>query len=221
MASNVLSKLLLPAVGSPSIYETLRQYDQSSDQSDLEDGIALDEENLRAGFQDYEIGDALANNTASRMNISTNPARAKDEAWQASKRLPLGSPKPVEADDLDDEVPQSLLIEDDEAALPIPSKRQRKAIPPPVPGPITRSSRAKWRATQEQQRLHHDLEPDQVRRGQSIRKGQTIGMIDPKEKAMWRWTNVENLDNFLKDVYDYFVGNGIWCILLSRVLNLL
>ena len=111
MASNVLSKFLPPAFGSPSIYETLRQYDHS-DQSDLEDGIALDEENLRAGFQDYEIGDALANNTASRMNISTYPARAKDEAWQASKRLPLSSgrpspsPKPVEADDLDDEVPQ-------------------------------------------------------------------------------------------------------------------
>jgi len=46
-------------------------------------------------------------------------------------------------------------------------------------------------------------------------------MIHPKEQAMWRWANVENLDNFLKDVYDYFLGNGIKCILLGRVLNLL
>ncbi|OAX81033.1 hypothetical protein ACJ72_04627 [Emergomyces africanus] len=38
---------------------------------------------------------------------------------------------------------------------------------------------------------------------------------------MWRWANVENLDNFLADVYDYFLGNGIKSILLSRVLNLL
>jgi autophagy-related protein 9 len=38
---------------------------------------------------------------------------------------------------------------------------------------------------------------------------------------MWRWANVEDLDNFLKDVYTYFLGNGIWSILLTRVLNLL
>jgi len=38
---------------------------------------------------------------------------------------------------------------------------------------------------------------------------------------MWRWANVENLDNYLKDVYMYFMGNGIWCIGLGRALNLL
>jgi autophagy-related protein 9 len=48
-----------------------------------------------------------------------------------------------------------------------------------------------------------------------------MAMIDPKEKAMWMWANVENLDNFLKDVYTYFLGNGIWSILLNRALSLL
>ena len=38
---------------------------------------------------------------------------------------------------------------------------------------------------------------------------------------MWRWTNVQNLDNFLNDVYNYYIGKGIWSILLARVLNLL
>jgi autophagy-related protein 9 len=53
--------------------------------------------------------------------------------------------------------------------------------------------------------------------------GQHPGLanVDPKKKAMWRWANVEDLDNFLKDVYTYFLGNGIWSILLTRVLNLL
>lgn len=41
----------------------------------------------------------------------------------------------------------------------------------------------------------------------------------PAEKAMWRWVNVENLDNFLREVYDYFLDCGIWSILLSRALK--
>ncbi len=48
-----------------------------------------------------------------------------------------------------------------------------------------------------------------------------MSMMDPKERALWMWANVENLDNFLQDVYDYFLGNGIWSVLLSRLLNLL
>jgi autophagy-related protein 9 len=43
----------------------------------------------------------------------------------------------------------------------------------------------------------------------------------PKEKATWRWINVTNIDNFINDVYDYYTGAGIWCILLARVLDLL
>jgi len=46
-------------------------------------------------------------------------------------------------------------------------------------------------------------------------------VVDPSERAMWKWSNVEDLDNFLIDVYDYYLGNGIWSIILSRFLNLL
>jgi hypothetical protein len=28
-----------------------------------------------------------------------------------------------------------------------------------------------------------------------------LGLIDPKERAMWKWVNVENLDVFLQEVY--------------------
>lgn len=227
MASNILSKFLPPALGSPSVYETLQQYDHSSDQSDLEEraGTALDEENLGAGFQDFELGDALT--TTSHMNASTNKPKAKGRTHLVSKRVPLGkrqpssSPRSFEPDELDDEVPQSLLIEDDEDVRQTANKRQHGTLPPPVPGPITSSARAKWQVTQEQQRLHHDSEPARVRHRGPDGRGQPANMVDPKEKAMWRWANVENLDNFLKDIYDYFIGNGIWCIILSRALNLL
>ncbi|KAG0220235.1 autophagy protein atg9 [Mortierella sp. NVP41] len=41
------------------------------------------------------------------------------------------------------------------------------------------------------------------------------------ELAMWKWVNVENLDNFLAKVYNYYVGKGMYTILLERCLNLL
>lgn len=227
MASNILSKLIPPVAGSPSVYETLRQYDESSDQSDLEEraGMALDEENLGSGFQDYELDDALADATASHMDSSTRLTKMKRKSRRTSKRLSSDhglrsqSPKLVETDDLDDEVPQSLLIEDDEDVVPAPERHHHRTTRPPVSGPIIKGARAKWKTTQEQQRLHQDVNPQVI---QHVgRRGHVFGMIDPKEKALWRWANVENLDNFLKDVYDYFLGNGIWCILLSRALNLL
>lgn len=44
--------------------------------------------------------------------------------------------------------------------------------------------------------------------------------LPPKERAMWMWANVTNLDIFLQDVYDYYLGNGWYCIALQRFLNL-
>ncbi|KAK3805013.1 MAG: APG9-domain-containing protein [Benniella sp.] len=45
--------------------------------------------------------------------------------------------------------------------------------------------------------------------------------MDAAELAMWKWVNVENLDNFLARVYEYYVGKGMYTILLERCLNLL
>lgn len=42
-----------------------------------------------------------------------------------------------------------------------------------------------------------------------------------KERALWRWVNVEDLDQFLDHVYRYYQGKGIWTIGLEKVLNLL
>ncbi|KAF8985593.1 autophagy protein atg9 [Entomortierella lignicola] len=45
--------------------------------------------------------------------------------------------------------------------------------------------------------------------------------MNAAELAMWKWVNVENLDSFLAKVYDYYVGKGMYTILLERCLNLL
>ncbi|KAI7898327.1 autophagy protein Apg9-domain-containing protein [Cokeromyces recurvatus] len=41
------------------------------------------------------------------------------------------------------------------------------------------------------------------------------------DRTMWRWANVENMDDFFQRVYEYYQGKGIYCILLARFLNLL
>ncbi|TIB40095.1 hypothetical protein E3P86_00822 [Wallemia ichthyophaga] len=38
--------------------------------------------------------------------------------------------------------------------------------------------------------------------------------------AMWKWVNVQNLDKFLQDAYGYYTNKGIYCIILTRALNL-
>ena len=223
MASAFFSRL----PGEPSVYEALREQD-ASDQSDLEEraGMALDEENLGAAFHDYELDDTLAEvatspPSASRAGSVHGPANRRLAEISQSRGRPRAPRSSAVPEELDDDVPSSLLFEGSQEPDPGVRRHQRPGIPPPVQGPPSRESRAKWQATQEQQRLHEDTRGWQLRGRQTLRRNPLMATIDPKEQAMWRWANVQNLDNFLKDVYDYFIGNGIWCILLSRSLNLL
>ncbi|WAQ88196.1 hypothetical protein PtA15_9A322 [Puccinia triticina] len=65
----------------------------------------------------------------------------------------------------------------------------------------------------------HSNHPDQQQQNRNHPAGhQPLG---PKEMALWRWVNVDDLDEFLQDVYSYYVGNGIWAIGLSRLSNLM
>ena len=226
MASKLFSKILPPATGE-SIYETLQQNDESSDQSDVEEraGMALDEENLREGFNDYELTNAdLGSMPSSKIESSEHiggqrTARARARGAHDQSGLVK---KKVAVEDLDDDVPQSLLFEGDRPQVTASREQGLPSIPAPVPVPKISDTRPKWQAAQELQRRRVDVDTLQSPRLKSPpRKVHAAGVAHPREKAMWRWANVENLDNFLKDVYDYFLGNGIWCILLSRALNLL
>jgi len=226
MASDILSRFLPPAAREPSIYQTLAQREDESDQSDLEEraGISLDEENLSTGFHDYELDDAIADAAASQVapSKSRRTSRQNEEHEPRGTNFQTRAPHPsLNLDEVDDEVPQSLLIEDGHDAPPVPTARQTQALPPPVPGPSSRGTQARWQAAQEQQRLYQDTLPRQAQLRMQHQGGHPMSMMDPKERALWMWANVENLDNFLQDVYDYFVGNGIWSIFLSRLLNLL
>ncbi|KZF21871.1 autophagy-related protein 9 [Xylona heveae TC161] len=246
MASNLLSRLLPSAAGSPSVYETLRQQDHASDGSDIEEraGMALDEQNLDEPFHDYDLEHALADATESQVTTESTAfpkdyrGRSTTSPQAGPSKGPLGrgisrpkwmkgSPRGLDAEEPDDDVPQSLLIEGGDAARPTalgnsPSRRAHITLAdPPVPGLPTREARKQWETTRTQQQLHPDMQIPRARRQPTVPAGAGLMAANPKEKAMWMWANVEDLDNFLKDVYDYFLGNGIWCIMLSRALNLL
>jgi autophagy-related protein 9 len=237
MTSNLLSRLLPTNPAGRSIYDDLRAHDEATE-SDIEEqaGLALDEENL--GFRDDELGGADAfNGEDSRITTESAAFLTGQQAQQQregshQRRNPRGarsrwlaqSPRLLE-EDPDDDVPASLLIEgDDMPGLNAPSQARTKSVVTQrkqnaIPGPSTRETRAHWEAAQAQQRLHQDEENVQ---GPPQPARQNIGLLagSPKERAMWRWINVINLDNFMMDVYEYFVGAGMWCIVLERVLSL-
>ena len=233
MTSNLLSRLLPANPQGRSIYDDLRAHDE---ESDLEEqaGLALDEENLR--FRDDELGAADAFGEDSRITTEStaflptnqhntqagtaNVPRAKSRSrWMAQ------SPRLLEEDG-DDDVPASLLIEGNEPPAPsTPTKpRPRQGNAPKrhtaIPGPSNRETRAHWEAAQAQQRLHNE---EDISPGLSQPTRHNFGPLSgsAREKAMWRWINVVNLDGFIEEVYEYYIGAGIWCIVLDKALNLL
>lgn len=238
MASNILSRLLPTNPSARSIYDDLRAHDEASE-SDIEEraGLALDEENL--GFHDDELGNAdvfngedsriTAESTAFLAQQQNQPRRPGTERKGRSQRghskWLTQSPRLLEEDG-DDDVPASLLIEGNDNPGPSgpsqPRVRQtrKQKRQPAIPGPSTRETRAHWETAQVQQRLHHDDDEGIHEEPHAIRPKPGLLTGSPREKAMWRWINVTNLDNFIKEVYDYYTGAGIWCIVLEKALNL-
>lgn len=136
------------------------------------------------------------------------------------KQMP---PPPSEIDE-DDDVPESLLL-DPGTKKKAGQRSRRKSrgaqleeLPPPVPGPASRTAQKQWRKTKNHQRLHDDVEGGAAVPHERV-AGNALLIADPKDKAMWKWANVQNLDVFLAEVYEYYEQNGIWSILLKRALN--
>ncbi|PGH26567.1 hypothetical protein AJ80_01696 [Polytolypa hystricis UAMH7299] len=238
MASNLLSRFLSAnSVASRSVYEAIEQDDRDAEEMDLEAraGMSVDEENLGAHFNEYELDAALADASETQSGTQgshflqqlspKSPVAFSRKSNPQNQRWGQTSPRATEPDEGDDDVPASLLIEGgrDEDAPPPPP-------PPPnhitledqaIPGPSTREARHHWDTTRSHQPIH-SVPPRIFPLSDAPRRRRNgLPVVDPKEEAMWRWANVENLDNFLKDVYVYFLGNGIWSIVLNRVLNLL
>ncbi|KAJ5631241.1 Autophagy-related protein 9 [Penicillium longicatenatum] len=239
MSSNILSRFL-PPTDSPSVYEAIREHDAESDSSDVEERAGMGPMGDQENYSDGELEDALADARDSELSSPTaallgrpspktnprgSPSVSRRRKPSRPRWMTQASPQGYELDDRDEDVPQSLLVEghDDEdlkSRLPPPPQMMpsRSRTPSPRPSPHPAPPR-RWETSHNRQPSDTDNRHPWTRwfYGQHL----SLANVDPKKKAMWRWANVEDLDNFLKDVYIYFLGNGFWSILLSRALNLL
>ncbi|KAJ5168051.1 Autophagy-related protein 9 [Penicillium canariense] len=241
MSSNILSRFL-PPTDSPSVYEAIREHDAGSDSSDVEERAGLVHgEDHRDHFSDREedaLVDAAQNETSSpsagllgprSLGKSTDrhgsPSHNRRRKLSRPRWMTQPSPPGYELDDRDEDVPLSLLVEghDDEdlkSRLPPPPHSMPSRSRTPSPHPSPQPERPRWE-THQTQPISDTAGAHPVARWFIARQHPSLSNTDPEKKAMWRWANVEDLDNFLKDVYTYFLGNGFWSILLSRALNLL
>lgn len=228
MASNIFSRLIPD--NSPSIYEAIRG-EEETESLDLEEGgggIALDEDNLeRNGLRlESDQIDRVENQISLEDSPSPSESKRTSSSTKRARAHKKSKSRDHDPDEDNDDVPASLLIEIDEpgkASSPVLDTRQTAYTDTiPVAGNATGAAQAKWRATQNQQRLYQDQNtrpPYSVR--PSLPPSRTNILLDPRERALWRWTNVQNLDNFLHDVYGYYQGKGMYSTLLSTTLGLL
>jgi autophagy-related protein 9 len=227
MASNLLSRLLPSASDEPFETEPLHpEHRRRSSSTDERNQMDIDEENFGARFEEQDLAHLLEEASSSQMttesravspdtkrNVPGMSAASRAPAW----RLPTQA-RPLPLDD-DDDVPQSLLLEGGHDAGPS-TKQRNEGLPMPVPGPATRQTRAQWEATRTQQRLHKE-DRGTARARAFVHTGRPgHSAADAKEKALWLWVNQTDLDNYMRQVYDYYTGCGIWSILLRRVLML-
>ena len=228
MASNLLSRLLPSASDETLEREPLNTQDRrDSSSTDARHEMDIDEENFGARFEEQDLAHLLAEASSSQMTtesraVSPDAKRNAQPGTAVPSRAPAwrqpAPARPVAMDD-DDDVPQSLLLEGGLDAGPNANQRVG-VLPMPVPGPSTRQTRAQWETTRTQQRLHNEERGSAPARawGNTSRPGHFAA--DPKEKALWMWVNQTDLDTYMKEVYEYYVGCGIYSMLLRRVLTL-
>jgi autophagy-related protein 9 len=188
----------------------------------------LDEENLNHNFHEYDLENAEGlgvDDSHHTLGERGNPTRGGQGHSRNGPRRAGGSAWPIHDEDGDNDVPASLLVEhhDEPAGIHGQQRRTRGGGHRPHAIPGSSKARAQWETAQAHQRLHNDDVPGLGQRIKDAPGTFLTGVISgsAKKKAEWRWANVSNLDNFVKDVYDYYLGCGIWCIILERILHLL
>ena len=221
-ASRVLSRLLPVADGDVSVLEGLRN--TTYRQSDVESHPGRATEDLF--HDDEEFPDRMFFEGANDEDRFDPAAHSPPQppSSQDSPTLDRIRPKWLEdqrnrrIDEDEDVPPVSLLLDpNDKPGLSRPVTRGER--------PTKSAIEAKWRAAQEQQGLHAAPSSRQgTNRGRRSQASTTQAQIlqpDRRAEAMWLYTNANNLDAFLLEVYQYYVNHGIWSILLSRAISLL
>lgn len=195
MASRILSRFLPNT--EPGFFDHGHEHDGHGH------GLPEDVEDfnyLRASG-DHELDALLAE--AEQTDHILNP---RSPEWKRDSSIPHS--------DVEDDVPHSLLMEPGTA----PRDVGRGGPSQPSAARAAARTEEQWRRAQTGQPLHDDstvLRRD-PKKGTRLRSN-----VDAKEQAMWMWTNVQDLDAFLLELYNYYAAHGIWSILLSRAITLL
>ena len=206
-ASRVLSRLLPVAEGDVSVplYESVRR--DMARRPDIEaQGIALDGEPFHDEDDDpdamlYDLQTDHKPKPQAAMSPTDHAKRYRDDRH---------------ADDED--VPESLLLEARGR-----SRLDRISRHQPTSSRQARTD-AQWRAAQEHHGLHNTRQGGPGRSTSAASRNAPVASppvyADPAAEAVWLYTNASNLDAFLLEVYQYYIGHGIWSIVLTRVLSL-
>jgi autophagy-related protein 9 len=233
MASHILSRML-PSASEEGPEPQLRQPEHDYD-LEAAHAMAIDEENLEGNFEEQDLEQLLADAIASDAgteapNFASPEQGLRKPAKTGSKRRPkwMGdSPGTAIQEDDDNDVPESLMLEGKKEKPSTRRYSQRKLSSharddsiPPVPGPNTPAVRNQWETTRAQQPLYSN---GPHRTPPSVGRIPGAGFLtaDPKQRALWKWANVENLDNFLESVYAYYEEHGVWSICLRRAIQLM
>ncbi|KAH6681235.1 autophagy protein Apg9-domain-containing protein [Plectosphaerella plurivora] len=152
------------------------------------------------------------------------PNRNNDST--ASPRTTAGGSRPTawrdQEDEADNDVPGSLLVELHGPRPPIHADKRLDTSQPRNRGAAFNNPPRQGRTYADRPRHPVKALPKASPRANPMRLGTTnrTAIRDPRELALWRWANVTNLDVFMKDVYEYYLGSGFWCIICERVLHL-
>lgn len=175
-------------------------------------------------LHDTELGHSFEDSAASTRTRERSMIESDDDS-ESEEEPPLlhnnGLSESHFMDHLDSMAPHELDADDVPMSLLVQPEPQRRASAGPplrqpgnqaanVPSPVPQMSHKK--ETPKQQ-THASAEEERIRRA-------TLGILNPKERALWKWANVENLDKFLQDVYSYYLGSGYWCIMMAKFLDL-
>lgn len=205
--------------GGRSIYETLRQYDDEEDEIENADDVEALAGMMTAGYDeelegpnDYELSppaDLTKGNRTRSSGSNNSKSRYRDTQYSHTH---LATTPVLELEP--DEVPPSLLIErpiknmdvQNSPLETVPKIRERSVLSPQKIQPQSSGGR-NIRLEEPRSRNKRD-QPISDSPGVA-----RIGTIDPKARAMWRWANIENLDNFLHDVGAQLSSRKTRCLL--------
>lgn len=219
MASRIFSR-----TGSSTQGNSLSRDDRAGDVSDLEERSMRDADQKNIKHQTNESNAEASRVVDSRMAVDSAAMYDVGHLGKATRerraQLQKSTTWLAHDDEQENDVPESLLIEPNEAegSRPIQCDNRGTYIRHGI------NQKERPRPLRDHVEAHQNFHlRDAIRQHPLAPRSVVVPAlgIEQREKALWRWANTSNLDSFMRDVYDYFEGGGLMCILCSNALWLL